>query len=103
MIEELKKSRPKYQITLSDTGEESVTITHIVHTIKIGDVEDPDLFVADPIYKWQQTEAGKWIMENSAPAPSWHRNVDYNTYGYTYQIRAYLTHKQLTYYKLKYE
>jgi len=96
-------SRPKYQIQLSDTGEEMVTITHIVHTIKMGDCEDPDVFVAQPIYEWQQTEQGKWIMENSNPKPSWHRNHDIYNYGYTYQIRAYLTHKQLTYYKLKYE
>jgi hypothetical protein len=96
-------NRPKYQISLSDTGEETVSITHVVHTIKMDDVEDPDLFVAEPIYQWQQTEAGKWIMENSAPKPSWHRFMDYNTYGYAYQIRAYLTSKQLTYYKLRFE
>jgi hypothetical protein len=96
-------TRPKYQVQLSDTGEEIVTITHVVHTIRMGDVEDPDLFVADPIWQWQQTEQGKWIMENSNPTPSWHRNVDYTTYGHVYQIRAYLTHKQLTFWKLKYE
>lgn len=95
--------RPKYQVQISDTGEESVSITHVVHTIRMGDVEDPDLFVAQPIYEWQQTEQGKWIMENSNPTPSWHRNIDYTTYGHTYQIRAYLTHKQLTFWKLKYE
>jgi hypothetical protein len=93
----------KYKVHTSDTGEETVFITQVVHTIRMGDVEDPDLFVAQPIYEWQQTEAGKWIMENSNPTPSWHRNMDYTTYGYTYQIRAYLTHKQLTFWKLKYE
>ena len=96
-------TRPKYQIQISDTGEESVSITHVVHTITMSDVDDPDLYVAQPIYEWQQTEAGKWIMENSAPAPSWHRNHDIYNYGYQYQIRAYLTHKQLTYWKLKFE
>jgi len=96
-------TRPKYQVQLSDTGEEMITITHVVHTINMADVEDPDLFVAQPIYEWQQTEQGKWIMENSDPTPSWHRNVDHMTYGYQYQIRAYLTHKQLTFWKLKYE
>ena len=97
-------TRPKYQVRISDTGEvHEVSITTVVHTIKMGDVEDPDLFVAQPIYEWQQTEAGKWIMENSNPTPSWHRNHDIYNYGYTYQIRAYLTHKQLTYWKLKYE
>ena len=95
--------RPKYQVHLSDIGEEVVVFTHVVHYIKMGDVEDPDLFVAQPIYEWQQTEAGKWIMENSNPAPSWHRQVDYTAYGQLYLIKAYLTHKQLTFWKLKYE
>ena len=76
-------TRPKYQIQISDSGEEMVSITHVVHTIRMGDVEDPDLFVAEPIYQWQQTEAGKWIMENSLPKPSWHRHHDKYTYDYT--------------------
>jgi len=84
-------------------SEEAKTIGFVAHTIKMSDVEDPDLFVAQPIHEWQQTEAGKWIMKNSSPKPSWHRNHDIYNYGYQYQIRAYLTHKQLTYYKLKYE
>ena len=96
-------SRPKYQVQLSDTGEEMVTITYVVHTIKMSDVEDPDLFVAQYIYEWQETEQGKWIMENSNPKPSWHRNHDIYNYGYIYQIRAYLTHKQLTFFKLKFQ
>jgi len=83
--------------------EEAKIISHTVHVFRMGDVEDPDLYVAQPIYNWQQTEAGKWVMENSAPKPSWHRIISYDTYGYLYQIKAYLTHKQLTYYKLKYE
>ena len=37
----------------------------VVHTIRMGDVEDPDLMVADPIWKWQQTDEGKWAMEKS--------------------------------------
>jgi len=94
---------PKYQIHLSDIGEEVVTITEVVHTIRMGDVEDPDLMVAQSIWEWQQTDAGKWIMENSNPTPSWHRNHDIYSYGHIYQIRAYLTHKQLTFYKLKFE
>jgi hypothetical protein len=95
--------RPKYQVQVSGNGEEIVTITEVVHTIRMGDVEDPDLMVAEPIYKWQQTEAGKWIMENSIPSPSWHRNYDMYNYGYTYQIRAYLTPKQITFFELKYK
>jgi hypothetical protein len=85
------------------SDEEQKTIGYIVHEIKMGDVEDPDLFVAQPIYDWQQTKAGKYIMKNSAPSPMWNRTVDINTYGHLYTIIAYLTPKQLTYYKLRFE
>ena len=79
------------------------SIKQVVHHIRMGDVEDPDLFVAQPIWEWQQTEAGKWVMKNSMPTPSWHRYADPMTYGYQYQIVAYLSPKNLTYWKLKYE
>ena len=79
------------------------TVKVLVHKFSLGDVDDPEIYAAQPIYEWQQTEAGKWIMENSLPTPSWHRNHDLYNYGYTYQIRAYLTPKQLTYWKLKFE
>jgi hypothetical protein len=69
----------------------------------MGDVEDPDIMVAQPIYEWQQTEAGKYIMKNSAPAPMWLRSFDHTTYGYIYTIKAYLNPKQVTYYELKFK
>jgi hypothetical protein len=85
------------------SDEDQKTIEYIVHSIKMGDVEDPDLFVAEPIYNWQQTEAGKYVMKNSKPAPMWVRTVDYNSYGQLYAIKAYFTPHQLTYYKLRFE
>ena len=39
----------------------------VVHTINMGDVEDPDLMVAAPIYEWQQSDAGKFAMANAIP------------------------------------
>jgi hypothetical protein len=80
-------------------------MTHeiVVHKINMGDVEDPDLFVAEPIYKWQQTEQGKFIMENSKEQPMWKRNVDHSSFGYVYTIHAWLDDKDLVYWKLKYE
>lgn len=75
----------------------------LVHSIRMGDVEDPDLMIADPIWRWQQTAAGKYIMKNSKPEPMWKRSLDEVSYGYRYQIFAYLTPKQITYYKLKFE
>lgn len=82
---------------------EAKIIRHKVHCFKLGDVDDPDLYIAQPIHEWQQTEAGKYVMENSAPKASWHRHMDMNTYGYEYFIMAYFTPEQLTYWKLKFE
>ena len=95
MIDKLKQPWP------SEEG--ACTVEYTVHYINMGDVEDPDLMVAAPIYEWQQTEKGKYIMEHSVPKPMWVRAVNHMTYGYEYRIKAYLTPKQLTYYKLKYE
>lgn len=84
------------------SDEEQKTYSVIVHTIRMGDVEDPDLYVAQPIYEWQQSEEGKWVMANSLPVPSWHRDTDHMTMGYRYTIRAYLSPKNYTFWKLKY-
>ncbi len=76
---------------------------YIVKKIRMGDVEDPDLMVAQPIWEWQQTEAGRYVMENSKPEPMWTRTVDPSTYGHVYIIHAEFTPEQITFYKLKYE
>ena len=31
----------------------------------MGDVDDIDIYVAEPILKWQQTEQGKWAMQHA--------------------------------------
>lgn len=76
---------------------------YIVHLFRVSDVEDPDLWAGEALYSWENSEAGKWVIEHSSPKPSWHKIISYDTYGHLYQIRAYLTPKQLTYWKLKYE
>lgn len=77
------------------------TTVVVVHKFRMGDVEDPDLFAATPLIQFETSELGRWLMQNTNPKPSWHRVP--RDYGWEYQIRAYLTEKQLTYYKLKYE
>lgn len=72
-----------------------------VHEIRMGDVEDPDLMVADPIWQWQQTEAGQWVMEHAVKEPYWTRHMDYNSYGHLYRIVARLSEQNETYWTLK--
>lgn len=89
------------QIWQSETKEDRISVTHLVHTIRLYYVDDPDIVVAEPIWEWQQTEAGKWVMENSCPKASWHRITE--NYGFLYHIRAYLTPQQITFFELKFK
>jgi hypothetical protein len=74
-----------------------------VHEFNLGDVEDPDLYAAEPIWKWQQTEVGQWIMEHAVDKPFWHRHVDPYTFGYKYYIIARLTEQDQTFWALKWQ
>jgi len=72
-----------------------------VHRFTMGDVEDPDLYAAEPIIKWQNSEQGAWVMEHAIESPIWHRMVDHASFGYTYVIRAKLKDVDYTFYQLK--
>ena len=72
-----------------------------VHRIRMADVEDPDLMVADPIWRWQESDAGKWVMEHAVDQPYWTRGVDYSTHGHVYRIVARLSEQNETFWRLK--
>lgn len=82
---------------------ESDTIEYLVYSISVGDVDIPDLLVNEPIYMWQQTDAGKYVMENSSPEPMLRRVTEQADFCYKYSIYAYFTPQQLTYYTLRFE
>ena len=76
--------------------------TIVVHTFKLGDVEDPDLYAAIPLGQWQDSESGKWVMEHAVETPWWERtsNLDYHL---TYRICAKLTEADQVFYRLKFK
>ncbi len=74
----------------------------VVHTFLLGDVDDPEIYAAEPIWKWQQTDAGKFVMENAAEQPVFHSQLDHLSYGYKFAITAILEEKKLTEYYLKF-
>ena len=83
-------------------GDKAVRFRDIcVHEIRMGDVEDPDLFVADPIWKWQESDAGKFIMEHAIEKPYWTRQADISSYGHVYRIMARLSEQHETFWTLK--
>lgn len=74
----------------------------VVYRFRMGDVEDPVLYAAAPIWEWQQTEAGKFVMEHAVESPWWVRTVDAATYGFEFAIMARMKESDQTFYKLKY-
>jgi hypothetical protein len=60
------------------------------HRFNMGDVDDIDIYVADPIYRWQQTEQGRWVMENAHDL-TYHTQPDDKFWGYDVAIRGSLT------------
>ena len=60
----------------------------------MGDVEDPEIYCAGPIWDWQQTDQGKFIMENAVDQPSWERYMNPMMYGWTYAIIAEIEKKK---------
>lgn len=77
--------------------------TVVVHRFKVGEVDDPDLYAAQPIYDWEQSEIGKWVKSHAAETPIWHRQKhDFLLWGYEYIITAKLIGKDFTFWMLKY-
>jgi hypothetical protein len=74
-----------------------------VHKFTMGDVEDPDLYAAQPLWEWQQSEAGQWVMEHAVETPFWHRHLDPYNYGHTYYVVARLSEKDQIYWTLKWK
>lgn len=88
----------KYMI-INDRAEEIKEV--VVHSFTMGDVEDPDLYAAQPMIEWEKSPAGQWVMEHAIDTPEWFRLADPVSYGYRYQIRAKLTGPALTEWLLK--
>ena len=85
-------------------GQEVVEEIHkvVVHRFRMSDVEDPDIYAAEPIWQWQNTEAGKFVMEHAVEQPEFHKHMDVSVYGWSFAITAKLEKKKLSEYYLKF-
>jgi len=75
----------------------------ILHEFYMSDVEDPYLYAGFPISEWQQTDQGKWVMDNVTEQPVFYVTPDHNTLGYRVVITGNLSPEAETYYRLKYK
>ena len=72
-----------------------------VHEFMVVDVDDVEIYVATPVWEWQQSEQGQWIMEHAVAKPYWVQFMDTLTYGYRIRIMARLSEKDQTFWRLK--
>ena len=57
--------------------------TLALHEFKMGDVDDLEIYVAQPIYEWQQTDMGKWCMKHASDV---YYRTEIDSYNYGYRI-----------------
>jgi hypothetical protein len=76
----------------------------VVKTLRVGDVEDPDIYLGAVAHDWLQTDHGKYVKEKA-------RDLTYNQvpftmnegyYGYIYNITAVFEDEEAVIYKLKF-
>jgi hypothetical protein len=91
-----------HSATLNDLVDNIPVKKVMVHTFTVSDIEDPDLWAAEPLHQWEQSEAGAWVMANAVDRPSWHRHLDPTSCGYRYTIVAELRDIDQTFFELKY-
>lgn len=79
-----------------------MTTKVVVHTFRLGDVEDPVLYAAQPLYEWENSEAGQWVKERAVSPVEWFQGPSQQDYyGYQFRIVAELKEEDATFYRLK--
>lgn len=73
-----------------------------LHTFRMGDVDDVEIYVAQPIYEWQQTPAGKWCMEHATNL-HYLTGFDPDYFGYKITITGDLEDQLATEYLLRWK
>ena len=72
-----------------------------VYDFKVGDVDDPEIYAASPLWEWEKSEQGQWVMEHSVEEPIYYRVPDNFDYCHKFVIRAKLRESDAVFFKLK--
>lgn len=66
----------------------------------MGDVDDPDIYVAQPIWDWQQTEQGQWVMAHCLD-PKYSYSPDGASWGHRVRLYGDISEQDATFFQLK--
>jgi len=72
----------------------------LVKKLKLGDVEDPEVYLGAVAYDWLKTEHGAWVKQH-ATEMTYHQTIDLFSYGYAYNITATFPDADAVIYSLK--
>lgn len=72
-----------------------------VKSLRLGDVEDPDIYLGAAVWDWYKTDHGEWVKAHAKDLV-YHNYVDYNTYGHSYYIVASFNDEDAMIYQLKF-
>ena len=72
----------------------------VVKTLRVGDVEDPEIYLGAVAYDWLQTEHGKYVKEKASDLTYHSAPMSYD-YGFQYYITAVFEESDALVYKLK--
>lgn len=59
------------------------------HTFGVSDVDDVDVYAAQPIWQWQQTDQGRWASSNARDL-TYLYGPDPSTFGYKVVIEGHI-------------
>lgn len=68
----------------------------------MGDVDDVEIYAAGPIYEWQRSPQGTWVMEHAQDL-KFYTSADPNTLGYRISIRGEIEDKLATEFFLRWK
>jgi hypothetical protein len=74
----------------------------VVYRFSVSDTDDPEIYAAEPIWRWQQSEAGKFVMEHAITVPVFHKNISFESLDYEYAITAELEKKKYSEFLLRF-
>ena len=70
------------------------------HSFRIGDVDDPDIYAAQPLWEWQQTEQGQWVLKHCCD-PKYRYGADQASWGYKVWVYGEVEDQDATFFELK--
>ena len=100
------ESRPpsefKY-LMVECNGRKYVSSEMVVYQFQLPWSEDVIIQAAAPLYEWEQSDAGKWVMAHAVEKPRWERYTEHVALNERFVIIARLTEPDQTYFRLAYE